>query len=88
MIQPVPRIPLIARKVNGDAGFSPVGPELGGVPMKTYSAYVCGEIGRRVYVEATGQQEAESEAIEEFRAIVGAEGDVEVIEIEEVEEEV
>ena len=31
MIQPVPIITLIARKVNGDEGFSPVGPELGGV---------------------------------------------------------
>ena len=31
MIQPVPIVALIARKVNGDAGFSPARPELGGV---------------------------------------------------------
>ena len=55
--------------------------------MKSYSAYVYGGTGRRVYVEASSQQEAELEAIEEFIALVGADGDIEVIDIEEIEDE-
>ena len=54
--------------------------------MKIYSAYVYGGTGRRVLVEANSQQEAEVEAIEEFRALVGADGDIEVIDISEVED--
>mgnify|MGYP006161116819 FL=1 len=54
--------------------------------MKTYSAYVYGGTGRRVLVEANSQQEAEVEAIEEFRALVGADGDIEVIDISELED--
>jgi hypothetical protein len=52
--------------------------------MNSYSAYVYGGTGRRVYVEAINQQEAEAQAIEEFIALVGAD-DVEVIDISEVE---
>ena len=55
--------------------------------MTTYSAYVYGGTGRRVYVEAENWQEAEIEAIEEFKALVGADGDIEVIDIEEMEDE-
>jgi hypothetical protein len=54
--------------------------------MKTYSAYVYGGTGRRVLVAANSQQEAEVEAIEEFRALVGADGDIEVIDISELED--
>tara|TARA_R110000744_G_scaffold256162_1_gene371611 strand:- start:25 stop:195 length:171 start_codon:yes stop_codon:yes gene_type:complete len=54
--------------------------------MKTYSAYVYGGTGRRVLVEAESQQEAEVEAIEEFKALLGADGDIEVIDISELEE--
>ena len=56
--------------------------------MKTYSAYVYGGTGRRVLVEANSRQEAEVEAIEEFRALVGADDDIRVIDIEEMEEDV
>jgi len=53
--------------------------------MKKYSALVYGGTGRRVYVEAESQQEAELEAIEEFKALVGADDDIEVIDIKEME---
>ena len=52
--------------------------------MNTYEAYVYGGTGRGVIVEANSQQEAELEAIREFRALVGAEGDVEVLDIQEI----
>jgi hypothetical protein len=54
--------------------------------MINYSAYVYGGIGRRVCVKAENWQEAELEAIEEFKALVGADDDIEVIDIEEMEE--
>ena len=55
--------------------------------MKTYEAYVSGGTSRRVIVEAKNQVEAELEAIREFTAIVGAEGHVEVMDIEQIGDE-
>ena len=54
--------------------------------MKTFEAYVFGGIGRKVLIEADTQKEAELEAMREFKALVGAEGDVEVLEIKEIGE--
>jgi hypothetical protein len=53
--------------------------------MKTYEAYVFGGTSRRVIVEANTQKEAELEAMREFKALVGAEGDVEIVDIKEME---
>jgi hypothetical protein len=52
--------------------------------MKHYEAYVYGGTSRSILVEANSQQEAELEAIREFKALVGAEGDVEVLDIQEI----
>ena len=52
--------------------------------MNTYEAYVYGGTSRSILVEANSQQEAELEAIREFRALVGAEGDVQVLDIQEI----
>lgn len=51
--------------------------------MKTYEAYVIGGTSRRVIIEAKNLVEAELEAIREFTALVGAEGHVEVVDIEQ-----
>lgn len=51
--------------------------------MKTYEAYVSCKIGRSVIVEAHSEEEAELEAAREFKALVGAERDVEVVDIRE-----
>ena len=55
--------------------------------MNTYEAWVTGVTGRRVTVEAENQKAAEIEAMREFTAQVGADCDVEVIDIEQVEDE-
>jgi|TARA_R110000823_G_scaffold268566_1_gene388459 hypothetical protein len=55
--------------------------------MNTYEAWVTGVTGRRVTVEAENQKAAEIEAMREFTALVGADCDVEVIDIEQVEDE-
>lgn len=52
--------------------------------MLTYEAYVYGGTGRSVIIGANNEQEAELEAIREFRALVGAEGEVEVLHIKEI----
>lgn len=54
--------------------------------MKHYEACVYGGTSRSVIVEANSQQEAELEAIREFKALVGAEGDVEVLDILQIGE--
>jgi len=55
--------------------------------MKIYEAWVTGVTGRRVTVEAKNQKAAEIEAMREFTELVGAEHDVEVIDIKQIEDE-
>ena len=55
--------------------------------MNTYEAFVTGVTGRHVTVQAENQEAAEIEAMREFTALVGADCDVEVIDIEQVENE-
>tara|TARA_R100000541_G_scaffold7026_1_gene14593 strand:- start:295 stop:468 length:174 start_codon:yes stop_codon:yes gene_type:complete len=55
--------------------------------MNTYEAWVTGVTGRRVTVEAENQEAAEIEAMREFTELVGAESDVEVIDIERIDED-
>ena len=55
--------------------------------MKQYEAWVTGVTGRRVTVEAKNQEAAEIEAMREFNELVGAESDVEVIEIKRIDDE-
>ena len=54
--------------------------------MNTYEAWVTGVTGRRVTVQAKNQKAAEIEAMREFTELVGAEEDVEVVDIEQVED--
>lgn len=49
--------------------------------MNTYETYVTGVTGRRLTIQAENQKAAEIEALREFTALVGAESDVEVIDI-------
>ena len=53
--------------------------------MNTYEAWVTGVTGRRVTVEAENQKAAEIEAMREFTELVGAESDVEVIDITRID---
>ena len=53
--------------------------------MNTYEAWVTGVTGRRVTVEAKNQKAAEIEAMREFTELVGAESDVEVIDITRID---
>ena len=55
--------------------------------MNTYEAWVTGVTGRRVTVEAENQEAAEIEAMREFTELVGAESDVEVIDIKRIDED-
>lgn len=55
--------------------------------MNTYEAWVTGVTGRRVTVEAKNQEAAEIEAMREFNELVGAESDVEVIDITRIDDE-
>ena len=57
--------------------------------MNTYKAFVTGVAlrWRHVTVQAENQEAAEIEAMREFTALVGADCDVEVIDIEQVENE-
>jgi|TARA_R110000803_G_scaffold140154_1_gene206744 hypothetical protein len=54
--------------------------------MKTFEAWVTGVTGRRVTVQAENQEAAEIEAMREFTELVGAEDNVEVVDIEQVED--
>lgn len=49
--------------------------------MNTYETYVTGVTGRRLTIQAENQKAAEIEALREFTALVGAESNVEVIDI-------
>ena len=49
--------------------------------MNTYETYVTGVTGRRLTIQAKNQKAAEIEALQEFTALVGAESNVEVIDI-------
>ena len=55
--------------------------------MNTYEAWVTGVTGRRVTVEAKNQKAAEIEAMREFTELVGAESDVEVIDITRIDDD-
>ena len=55
--------------------------------MNTYEAWVTGVTGRRVTVEAENQEAAEIEAMREFTELVGAESDVEVIDITRIDDD-
>jgi len=55
--------------------------------MKTYEAYVTGVTGRHVTVQAENQEAGEIEAMREFTALVGADCDVEVVDIERIDDE-
>jgi len=55
--------------------------------MNTYEVYVTGVTGRRLTIQAENKKTAEIEALREFTALVGAESNVEVIDIEQVEDE-
>lgn len=55
--------------------------------MKVYEAWVTGVTGRHVTVEAENQEAAEIEAMREFTELVGAESDVEVIDIKRIDED-
>ena len=55
--------------------------------MNTYEAWVTGVTGRRVTVEAKNQEAAEIEAMREFTELVGAESDVEVIDITRIDDD-
>ena len=55
--------------------------------MNTYEAWVTGVTGRHVTVEAENQEAAEIEAMREFTELVGAESDVEVIDIKRIDED-
>lgn len=55
--------------------------------MNTYETYVTGVTGRRLTIQAENQKAAEIEALREFTALVGAESDVEVIDIEKIDDD-
>ena len=55
--------------------------------MNTYEAWVTGVTGRRVTIQAENQKAAEIEALREFTALVGAESNVEVIDITRTDDE-
>ncbi len=55
--------------------------------MNTYEAYVTGVTGRRLSIQAENQKAAEIEALREFTALVGADDNVEVVDITRVDDE-
>ena len=55
--------------------------------MNTYETYVTGVTGRRLTIQAENQKAAEIEALREFTALVGAESNVEIIDITRIDDD-